>query len=402
MVTGTRLPGSSARASRVRPVPRAELARLAVAAGVGALSLWAAASTHPSDPGWFVLLDGLVGAGCMLVLPLRHRHPVAVTAGVVLASAVFSSVLGAVLLVLVSAATTRRWWRIVALGGLLLATSAFQTVVLAQDDGGRVGADLVLAVLVWAATSATGAYLGSRRDLVEALRARAEEAERAAAAERGRERFAERTRLAREMHDVLAHRISLVAMHAGVLAFRDDMPADDRARSAAVVRDNANLALLELRQVLGVLRDPTQTDAGLDDRPPGIDALDTLVEQERAVGAEIETEVDPSAVAALGRDGGTSGQHAYRIVQEGLTNARKHATGALVRVEVHREGDQVIVEVHNGPPPGRTLAAPPGAGLGLLGVEERVRQLGGTCTHGADGAGGYSLRAELPADLEVR
>lgn len=395
--------GSDLVRRRPRTVPpltdRGEVARLVAVALIGAVSLAVSIAQQPDAPGlrWFA--DAALGVGALVLVRWRRVHPVAVSVLVVLASLVSTSVLGAVPLALVSLATTRRWQAISGVGVLFLASTVASDVV-TRGVSQRVWADLVLAAAAYGTCVGFGAYLGSRRDLVAALQDRAAAAEREQAARVAQVQVAERTRIAREMHDVLAHRISLVAMHAGVLAFRRDLPPDEQAATAGVVRDNANLALVELREVLGVLRADTPSGAGGTSAPeppqPTLSAVPELVERERRAGAVVRLDLDAATTTALADLPETTSRHAYRIAQEGLTNARKHAPGSLVHVTVEGSpGGLLTLTVQNaaGARPPAGLA---GAGLGLVGAAERVRLLGGRLDHGPDDTGGYRLRAVLP------
>ncbi|WP_448630899.1 sensor histidine kinase [Cellulomonas soli] len=213
------------------------------------------------------------------------------------------------------------------------------------------------------------------------MRAQVEAANRERLGLEDRARLTERSRIAREMHDVLAHRISLVAMHAGALAYRTDLTREETAEAATVVRDNAHRALTELRQVLGVLRDP---EAGHEpDRPqPTLCDLLELLAEFRATGARLQVEDGVGARAA--QLPAPVGRNAYRIVQEALTNVRKHAPGrpAVLRL-TGAPGDRLVIEVSN-PLPVTDLAdagadrapAVPGAGMGLTGLVERARLAG--------------------------
>ena len=192
----------------------------------------------------------------------------------------------------------------------------------------------VIGLLTYAVSVAIGWAIGERRAFVASLHERALTAEREQAMRVVQAQVAERARIAREMHDVLAHRISLVAMHSGALAYRTDLTPEQVAETAEVVRESANHALTELRAVLGVLRDVPGPGAPSDDSPqppqPTLDDLDTLVAEARSGGATV----------LLDRSGALEGvpeqvsRGAFRIVQEGLTNARKHAPGVTVRVTV--------------------------------------------------------------------
>lgn len=247
----------------------------------------------------------------------------------------------------------------------------------------------VLAAAVYAALLAWGAYARSRRDLLVSLHQRAARAE----AEQGRRvaeaRAAERRDLAREMHDVLAHRLTLVATHAGALEYRPDAAPERVAAAAGVVREGVHQALDELRQVIGLLRE--EDDVPVDRSPPALDRLPVLLEEVRAAGQRLrvrDDRPDEQVPAAVSRA-------AYRVLQEGLTNARKHAPGEVVEVSLAGgAGSGLEIEVRNAVPTAPP-AAVPGSGLGLVGLTERVRLVGGRLDHGrADGR--FRLRAWLP------
>ena len=218
---------------------------------------------------------------------------------------------------------------------------------------------------------AIGMYTGARRELIASMRAQVEQAEREQQLRVAQGQAAERQRIAREMHDVLAHRISLVSMYSGALAYRDDLSPEQTREIAETIRENANLALTELRGVLGSLR-------GKDgDRPqPTLADLPGLIADNRAAGLRIEF----SGVTLKGLSPAVS-RHAYRIVQEGLTNARKHAPGTKVEVRLSGDPDSGLrIELRN-PVNGRG-AAVPGGGYGLLGLAERTNLVGGWTEHG--------------------
>jgi signal transduction histidine kinase len=215
------------------------------------------------------------------------------------------------------------------------------------------------------------------------------------------------------MHDVLAHRISLVAMHSGALAYRTDLRPEQVSETAEIVRDSANRALTELRAVLGVLREVPGAggvDGGAPEPPqPTLDDLGPLVAEAASGGSIVrfDSSGDLSSVPEQ------VSRNAYRIVQECLTNARKHAPGAPVRLAVSTapgaglDDEEVRVSVRNpaalpsarrgtggtdGIRPGRTE----GAGLGLLGLTERAVLAGGELTYGPDRAGDFVVTARLP------
>ena len=229
------------------------------------------------------------------------------------------------------------------------------------------------------------------------LQAQRERARRADAEEQLRieqVRYGERTRIAREMHDVLAHRISLLSLHAGALEFRPDAPPEEVARAAAVIRASAHQALEDLRVVIGVLRDGPD-GPGPEPPQPTLAALPGLLEESRAAGMRIQAEVGLPDLAAVPD---AIGRHALRIVQEALTNARKHATAAPVELRLDgAPGHGLTIEVRN-PTPALATAEPkiPGTGAGLLGLAERATLSGGRFEHGLDEHGQFRLHAWLP------
>ena len=246
---------------------------------------------------------------------------------------------------------------------------------------------LVLAVTAW------GMFLRARRQLLLTLRERAALAETDQRLHEDRARRAERTRIAREMHDVLAHRISLMALHAGALEVRPDLPPEKVRETAELLRATARQALEELRSVIGLLRDPGQEPTPPAPLPTMSD-IPRLVEETRLAGTKIDFEMRvehaDAAPNALGRD-------AYRIVQESLTNIAKHASGTASRVRVTGgPGAGLHVNVRNRKPL-HVNAGPamPGAGAGLLGLQERVDLAGGTLIHGPDSSGDFVVDAEL-------
>ena len=207
-------------------------------------------------------------------------------------------------------------------------------------------------------------------------------------------RHSERERIAREMHDVLAHRISLLSLHAGALEFRPDAPPEEVARAAAVIRASAHQALEDLRVVIGVLRDGPD-GPGPEPPQPTLAALPGLLEESRAAGMRIQAEVGLPDLAAVPD---AIGRHALRIVQEALTNARKHATAAPVELRLDgAPGHGLTIEVRN-PVPALATAEPkiPGTGAGLLGLAERATLSGGRFEHGLDEHGQFRLHAWLP------
>ncbi|MEU0491628.1 histidine kinase [Nocardiopsis sp. NPDC006139] len=235
-----------------------------------------------------------------------------------------------------------------------------------------------------------GLWVGTRRQLIDRLHERAERLEREQHLLADQAITAERTRIAREMHDVVAHRVSLMVLHAGGLEVSSDDPRT--IETAGVIRTTGREALTELRGILGVLR---EEGAAAPTAPqPVLSDLDRLVREWRAAGMEIgltETGGDRPVPGSVQRT-------VYRIVQEGLTNAAKHAQGARVTVLLHRAPDRMEVEVANGPAPAGAGAPAPRSGFGLTGLRERVVLAGGDLTAGVCPDGGWRLRAIVPTD----
>ena len=247
---------------------------------------------------------------------------------------------------------------------------------------------LALAVTAW------GMFIRARRQLLFTLRERAQRAEADQRLHEDRARMAERTRIAREMHDVLAHRISLLALHAGALEVRPDLPAAKVRETAELLRSTARQALDELRGVIGLLREESGGEPAPPTPQPSLSDIRRLVEETRQAGATIDFEMQvehaDAAPSTLGRD-------AYRIVQEALTNIGKHASGTAARVQVTgAPGDGLRVSVRNRRPlHAHAGPALPGSGAGLLGLQERVALAGGTLVHGPDGSGDFVVEADL-------
>ncbi|GAA0279512.1 histidine kinase [Actinomadura nitritigenes] len=200
---------------------------------------------------------------------------------------------------------------------------------------------------------------------------------------------AERARIARDLHDVVAHHVSAIAVQA---RSTEDVVHDDPAlgrAGVARIAETADTALIEMRRILGLL-DTGRDDGGAE---PSLRGLGNLVEAAERAGCRVRADVDAEA-PALPRAVQVS---AYRIVQEALTNVLKHAGPTDVRVALRTAGASLVVEVGNGPAvPGRTPV--PGSGRGLIGLRERVAAFDGTLRAGPDPAGGWLVRAELPLE----
>ena len=340
------------------------------------------------DRAW-LLVDGLLGLAMLVLVHFRRRWPVAVTLITNGATLVSSSAGGPATLALVSLATRRRWREIIPLSVFALAIGlTFDRINPVGDEPWQVTVPIIVAIV--AVTIGWGMYIGSRRELLATLRLRAETAEAEQAARLAQARSAERTRIAREMHDVLAHRISLVTMHAGALAYREDLTPEQVRETAGIIQESSHQALTELREVLGVLREDPG-DAKPEQPQPSAGDLPGLVEEARAAGMNVAYAVGPLDVIPepLGRT-------AYRVVQEGLTNARKHAPDTLVSVEMTGgPGDGLTIAVRNPLRVGSSLDVPD-SGLGLMGLAERAALVGGRLRHGVTADREFALTVWLP------
>jgi signal transduction histidine kinase len=237
------------------------------------------------------------------------------------------------------------------------------------------------------AASFLGDSIGSRRAYVREIEAKADRLERERESETRRAAAEEQARIARELHDVIAHALSVIVVQAGAA---DDAFELDPARAREPIRaidSAARAALADLRRVLGILQNSAEYEP-----QPGLDQLDKLIDQVRATGLHVSLEIEGplrplSAAVELS---------AFRIVQEALTNSIKHAAAEHVRVRI-RYGDNLELQIDddgqgNGGTPGNI------AGSGLVGMRQRVALLGGLLAAGPAPGGGYRVAAEIPID----
>jgi signal transduction histidine kinase len=343
-----------------------------------------------------LLVDVAAGILAIALMPLRRHAPVAIAVTLGVLAAMSSVGILAALITLVSVSTRRRPREIALVASVwVVALLAWEIAGLAHVPMERGDGPLfvIMLVLVVGLPVVIGLYVGGRRELLASLRERARLAEEEQALRLEQAADHERTRIAREMHDVLAHRLSLVALHAGALEYRDDLDPAEVRQTATVVRENARTALTELREVLGVLRDPSGSPAVAPPQPTLADLPD-LLDDARALGAEVRLDLDPGTRDDLPHLGASVSRHAYRIVQECLTNARRHAPGAHVDVAIGgRPGGILRVVVRNALT--AEDAAPASPGHGLAGLAERARSVDGTLAVAVrDGA--HVVEAELP------
>jgi signal transduction histidine kinase len=336
-------------------------------------------------PAWLFDLDQAVAALGCAALWWRRRWPVGLAVTLVALSTFSELVAGAMVVALFTVAVHRPPRTTAAVFALSL-LAAVVYVLLRPDPGEPRLVLLLLGVAVQGAAVGWGLSVRHRRQLVLSLHERAAAAETEARLRAEQAQHHAREQIAREMHDVLGHRLSLLSVHAGALEYRPDAPAEEIARAAAVIRESAHQALQDLREVIGVLRAPV----GELPQPTFADLHGLVAESSRAgMRVELREETAGTVPDAVGRT-------AYRVVQEALTNARKHATGAEVGVRVTGEpGQGLTVEVRNAAP----AAAPNSdarSGQGLVGLAERVTLAGGRLEHGLTADGGWLLSAWLP------
>ncbi len=380
-----------------------DLVLFAFALVLGAAGAWSD-SQHASTP--VLVVVTVLGVCCCLALWVRRDHPLAVAVATVAASAVSAMAGGAAIVAIFTVAiycVPRRTIQVT----LLAFASWGVYAAMYTTDGHYRSTVLVFGLIATVAAAAFGLFVRARRELVLSLheRNRRLQAEQEWHVEEARR--AERNRIAREMHDVLAHRISLLSLHAGALEFRPDAPPEEIARAAEVIRVSARAAQEDLREVIGVLRADAH-DEPLEPPQPTLSDLTTLVSESQRAGMRVtlRTRLEPRALPE------TLGRTVYRLIQEGLTNARKHAPEQLVTVELTGGDSTVRVTVSNRPPvraaaadPGTGGVGPGGAGpkadqvgsrTGLIGLGERVALAGGSLRHAPLPGGGFELVAELP------
>ncbi|MFG2941101.1 sensor histidine kinase [Streptomyces sp. NPDC048282] len=377
------------------------------------------------------------------VLLLRRKWPIAVVlVSIAITPAQMGFLMGIVGLYTLAAAELPRRI-IVALAGMSLVGMLIVTFVRVKQDMAR--GDLTLGdwFVPFAAVTTSlgltappvllGLYVGARRRLMESLRERADSLERELQllAERAEERAEwargeERTRIAREMHDVVAHRVSLMVVHAAALQAVARKDPEKAVRNAALVGDMGRQALTELREMLGVLRSgegipgrtaPASASAPASAAVPlaavgaaAAAAASRVVEDDGPWLSELEVLIGQSAAAGMVVDLSVEGeirsytveieQTAFRVVQEALTNVHKHAAGAKTHVRLAHRVAEIAMQVENEPPPEPASAASaglPSGGNGLVGMRERVLGLGGVFVSGPTDAGGFRVSAVIPA-----
>ncbi|MEU7323283.1 histidine kinase [Streptomyces griseoviridis] len=388
-------------------------------------------ATDAGIPAGVGVVFGALAGSALLV---RRKWPIAVVlVAIAITPAQMGYLMGIVGLYTLAASELPR--RIIAsLAGMSLVGMLIVMFVRVRQDIARGTLDLgdwfvpfaaiTTAVGVTAPPLLLGLYVGARRRLMESLRERADSLERELQllAERAEERAEwarneERTRIAREMHDVVAHRVSLMVVHAAALQAVARKDPEKAVKNAALVGDMGRQALTELREMLGVLRSgdgarraervvplaavgvaaaAAASRAVEEGDGPCLSELDELIGQSAAAGMVVDLSVEgdgrgyPAQVE----------QTAYRVVQEALTNVHKHAAGAKTHVRLAHRSAEIAMQVENEPPPEAASASSarlPSGGNGLLGMKERVVALGGVFVSGPTDAGGFRVSAVIPA-----
>jgi signal transduction histidine kinase len=354
---------------------------------------------HPTGPKLW--LEVVAVTAIVLTLLWRRRFPFAAPAFTWLASATLSFVDGLLIvdkaglsiaglgasLLLGNLRRVRQAWV-----GLAIVLSGAAIVI--YNDPNHSRGDLIFTPGLFAIGWLVGYALRERTEQTEAAE------ERAARAEREREAAAriavaeERARIARELHDVVAHAVSVMVLQVGAVRHRMPVSDTEDRETLTNVEHAGRTALAEMRRLLNAMRHDGEEVELMPH--PGLDNLDSLVDDVRAAGLPVRLQISGEPVALPpGLD-----LSAYRILQEGLTNALKHARASQAEVEVHYSATELRLEVRDDGPGGPSTDA--GVGHGLVGIRERVRIFGGGMTAGTSLSGGFVLRAQLPLDGPAR
>jgi signal transduction histidine kinase len=380
-----------------------QLVDAAVAAALLVLTLLTLPGlSHGHGPGPGDLDDRGVGARTTLLLALaalplvlRRSHPLLVwgATAVLGVLAVLSSDgrLPLPLPLFLALYTVGRWLPIRSTVAATAATCVAYAVTMALamgswlDDRGDLPA--LATVALSGAAAAVGVAVRSQRAALAAAQDRAHQAELTREEEAERRVTDERLRIARELHDVVAHHISVINVQAGVARHLMDADPGQARTALGLVREASKTVLSEMSAVVGLLR--TQDEDAPTEPAPGLSRVPALVESVRRAGLELSwtSTGDPYPLAPI------PDLTAYRVVQESLTNAVKYGTGSADLVIDHRP-EAVTIEVRN--PVDATRTGSTGAGHGLIGMRERVEAVSGLLVTGPDGEGGFTVHAEVP------
>jgi len=388
------------------PHPHRDDVRIALAGLLGGLLFWSVGlGTRPAgdpivlwDGRWPVLLPLVVTAGCELLRRVRPRTGLlvgtaaltldTVTEGSLVTLLMFTDLVYAAVLYGPPGTARRVPW----ITGLLsVAGTVVPFAVLRDPEALLIG--VVIGIVAFT-PAATGLIVRNHRDAAESARLRAEQTALLAEFDRAQAVVSERARMARELHDMVANHLSAIAIHSTAALSLDD--PDTSKQALGVIRENSVAGLAEMRRLIGILR-----DSGGDLEPaaaPTLDGLGALVDGARTNGLDVALDTGSDTGTDFGTDLGTLPAPvelaAYRIVQESLTNALKHASPGRVTVALTRRDCSLGIAVTS-PYAGHDSPRAPGSGAGLVGMRERVALLGGTFAAGADGAH-WAVRATLP------
>ncbi|GGL16479.1 hypothetical protein Sme01_36520 [Sphaerisporangium melleum] len=336
------------------PVPVVVAAASGVAAFFARRSPWPLAATAALAYPWLLMWPAAAAASYYAGTRLRRRHLWLYTGGAVV---------------------------VIALGGLVSRLSDSYRAMVAGTPANM----LLIACALLGLPVVGGLWVRARRQVIEAMRAQVDQLRREQVLRADQARGQERTRIAREMHDVVAHRVSLMVLHAGALEV--SAPDERTAEAATLIGAVGRQALGDLREVLGVLR--SQGSARVPQ--PTLSDLDRLLEQSRTLGIVVNRH-DEGGVRPIDH---SAERTAYRVVQEALTNVHKHAGDAETDVFVRYLPAELEVIVRNRCPV--RPDALPGSGWGLVGLRERVELAGGTLAAGPLAEGGFQVLARIPA-----
>jgi signal transduction histidine kinase len=357
---------------------RARLLDAALVVGCLALAILAVKARWAPLPRPVIAVAGVLGSAAQW--PRRRWPQLAALAGA--GSCVLSGNPGPLLVGLYSGAAyapRRHVWFLAPVGWAGLSGLSY------LDGGAPTVEELAGWALLTGIVVAFGIYMDTRNLLMASLRERAERSDAERQLRDEQARAAERTRIARELHDVVAHKVSLIALHAGAVELHAARDPNRAQEGAALIRVTAREALQELRTVLELLQGPPD-EARID--------VSSLVDEATRAGQPVELEDTagplPPATARV----------VFRVVQEALTNARKHAPGAPTAVSIGQDAAGLVTVLVTNPAGTGPPLDLPGSGAGLVGLAERMRLAGGTLHSGPTAAGGWRLEASVPCAVE--
>jgi signal transduction histidine kinase len=331
--------------------------------------------TRHRHPGWSLLACVALLYAVLAVVEVHNTAP-------------FSSMLCGYSLALV--VDRRR----VLIAGLALVPAVVAAILLYSDHRTLLDAEIPKNLGFVAAPLLLGVAVRNRRDYLAALLDRAETAERTREEEARRRVGEERLRIARDVHDVVAHAMVAINVQAGVGAHLLDRDPEQARRTLEDIKKVSGEALSDLRSTLDVLRGDAAGDDTAPVRPAqSLRELDELGNSLRTAGIEVDVDIDPATLTLPSSLTSTG----YRIVQEALTNVVRHASGSQARVRVTRDAGSLVVEVRDDGG-ARDPVAPLGAGQGVRGMRERALAVGGTLEAGPQAGGGWRVVATLPTE----